>query len=87
MTHDPKMVERVIAAFDHVIPEWVPVVVRERYAKAALEASHHAELVETLEGIVHFGDAVAHREDPLAKALREYINAGESLLAKIGGVA
>lgn len=39
-------------------------------------------MLEALEGIVHFSDAVAFRDDPLSKALREWIEAGSAAISK-----
>lgn len=48
-------------------------------------AANAMALVEALEGIVHFGDAVAYREDTLAVALREWIAAGNTALTLAKG--
>ena len=42
-------------------------------------------LVQAMDGIVHFSDAVAFRQDPLSVALREWINAGQAALSKARG--
>lgn len=47
-TKDPDMVERLVIAFDKIAPAWTSVADLEGYAKAALETSHHAELVAAL---------------------------------------
>jgi hypothetical protein len=44
----PELVERVVEAFDHVMPEWVPVAVRERYATASIEELGVERLVAAL---------------------------------------
>ncbi len=31
-------VAKIVAAFDDVVPEWVPIAIRERYARAAITA-------------------------------------------------
>jgi hypothetical protein len=43
-----------------------------------------AELVEVMNGIEHFSDALNFRNDHLSKALREWIAYGSSLLSKLG---
>jgi hypothetical protein len=43
------------------------------------------DLLEAMKGIVHFSDAVAFRTDPLSKALRQWIYAGEAAIAKAEG--
>lgn len=53
------------------------------FARHRLSAEEgKAELVEALEGIVHFGDAVAYRSDTLSVELRKWIAHAAALLAK-----
>jgi hypothetical protein len=40
------------------------------------------DMFEALEGIVHFSDAVAYRDDALSRSLREWIEAGRVALEK-----
>ncbi|WP_324695432.1 DUF551 domain-containing protein [Novosphingobium sp. RL4] len=42
-----------------------------------------ASLVEAMQGISHFRDAVSFRADPLSVALRQWIDAGEEALAAV----
>ena len=44
-------------------------------------------MLEALEGIEHFSDAVAYRSDTISVALREWINAGRAAIAKAKGIA
>lgn len=43
-----------------------------------------AELIEVMNGIDHFSDALNFRNDHLSKALRDWISAGSSILSKLG---
>ena len=43
------------------------------------------ELLEALEGAVHFSDAVTYRDDPTSIALRQWLQAGELAIAKVRG--
>jgi hypothetical protein len=54
----------------------------EFIVKAVNAFEANARLIEALEGIVHFSDAVALRDDPLSKALRGWIEAGRTALAQ-----
>jgi ABC-type antimicrobial peptide transport system ATPase subunit len=40
------------------------------------------ELTQTMEGVVHFSDALNFREDRLSKALKQWIDAGRAILAR-----
>ncbi|OWQ97987.1 Lar family restriction alleviation protein [Sphingopyxis witflariensis] len=41
-----------------------------------------SDLREALEGIIHFSDAVAYRDDTLSVSLRQWINRAETLLSE-----
>ena len=47
------------------------------------ERPTYEELVEVLEGIDHFADAVAYREDTLSRALRRWLDAGNAILSRV----
>ncbi len=42
-------VAKIVAAFDDVVPEWVPIAIRERYARAAITALQEANKVAQLQ--------------------------------------
>lgn len=42
-----------------------------------------ADLIEAMRGVEHFKDALDFRNDPLSKALRQWIEAGSSALEKL----
>lgn len=58
--------------------------IEEARANARLIAAA-PDLLEAMEGIVHFSDAVAYREDILSVSLRQWIDAGRSAIAKAEG--
>lgn len=43
------------------------------------------DLIEAMKGIEHFSDALNFREDPLSKALRQWIDEGRKAIAKAEG--
>jgi hypothetical protein len=62
---------------------------REAEASRDLEKSLSAsfiaerdELLEVMKGIEHFSDALSFREDRLSKALRQWIDAGRSIIKR-----
>jgi hypothetical protein len=55
---------------------------REAVAVIAEMGVELERLREIVAGVVHFGDAVAYREDTLSVALRQWIDAGRKELEK-----
>lgn len=79
MTHHPNnVIERVARAMVEVSKS-VPRADFRDLAEAALEASHHAELVEALEMVVRGADSRNRSAPYVTKAIR--------VLTKIGGAA
>lgn len=56
-----------------------------RYQANAHLIAAAPDMLEALEGIEHFSDAIAFRDDPLSKALREWIAAGHAAISKATG--